>query len=314
MVCRREAGSVNAVVMEGNRRLAACLILSGDERAARQSKRAEQYQQIWAAHGRKPVDPVPVIMFDAQEQKQELLSYLGVRHIASSQPWDSYAKAAWVAKVVEESNLGVADVALMIGDQHRTIGRLLEGFYFIEQLISSGQFRPQDSVRRGRGSVTEYPFSWVYTMLGYTTVRQYLQLPEDAARRDPLEEETLPKAGLLVRSMFGDAGRGRNSAIDDSRDIGALASVFASSEKISLLEQGKSVEEIERVTKPIDQRLRQGLAKIREVQGDLIAGLGEHQVDASVAEPLLGLANMNRRAALDIERRLREAAEGPVDE
>ncbi len=54
----------------------------------------------------------------------------------------------------------------MIGDQHRTIRRLLEGCYFIRQTIEAGEFRPQDSQRRGRGSVTDYPFSWVYTVLG----------------------------------------------------------------------------------------------------------------------------------------------------
>jgi hypothetical protein len=64
----------------------------------------------------------------------------------------------------------------MIGDQHRTIRRLLEGYYFSRQTIEAGEFRPQDSQRRGRGSVTEYPFSWVYTMLGYSAARDYLGL------------------------------------------------------------------------------------------------------------------------------------------
>ena len=47
IVCRRDAGSINATVVEGNRRLAACLIIAGDDRAARQKARHQQYSKIW---------------------------------------------------------------------------------------------------------------------------------------------------------------------------------------------------------------------------------------------------------------------------
>jgi hypothetical protein len=133
IVCRRDAGSDVAIVVEGNRRLAACLIISGDQRAARQKARTQQYAKIWVEHGSKSIDPLPAIVFDGADRKQALLSYLGVRHIASAQPWDSYAKAAWVARVVEENALPLGDVALMIGDKHQTVKRLLEGYYFINQ-------------------------------------------------------------------------------------------------------------------------------------------------------------------------------------
>jgi len=47
LVCRRDAGSEELTVVEGNRRLAACLIISGDERASRQKTRTQHYQKIW---------------------------------------------------------------------------------------------------------------------------------------------------------------------------------------------------------------------------------------------------------------------------
>lgn len=191
VVCRREKGSTTAVVVEGNRRLAACLILTGDQRAARQKGRTEQYSSIWRSHGSKAVDPLPAIVFEGADRRQALLSYLGVRHIASAQPWDSYAKAAWVAQVVEENDLPLSDVALMIGDQHRTIKRLLEGYYFVKEAIDAGEFRPQDSQRRGRGSVTDYPFSWVYTVLGYSAAREFVGLQDREPRQPLLAPEKL---------------------------------------------------------------------------------------------------------------------------
>jgi hypothetical protein len=306
LVCKKPEESDMFTVVEGNRRLAACLILTGAERASRQVKRKQQFQKIWKEHGQKPIEPVPVIVFDDDDQDKSILSYLGVRHIASAQPWDSYAKAAWVAKVVEQSRLPLEDVALMIGDQHKTISHLLEGYYFIEQLTQTGNFRPEDSVRKGRGSVTEYPFSWVYTMLGYSTTRRFLELSETTPKENPINEKNLSKAALVTRSMFGDKSKGRSSAISDSRELGELASALANPEKVSMLEQGKSIEEINRISRPIEERLRQGLAQVREIQNDLIAGMTESaQISLEVAEPLVDLATKNKRTAQEIEKKLR---------
>lgn len=313
LVCRREAGSDIAVVVEGNRRLAACLILAGDDRAARQKSRSTQYQTIWRNHGSKQINPLPAIVFEGADRRTALLSYLGVRHIASAQPWDSYAKAAWVARVVEENQLPLSDVALMIGDQHRTIRRLLEGYYFIRQTIEAGEFRPQDSQRRGRGSVTEYPFSWVYTMLGYSAARDYLGLEEREPRQQMLSAEHLPQAGTVTRAMFGDKAKGRSAAIEDSRELGDLAAVLADPDKVAMLESGKSVSEIQRLTKPIDQRLREGLAQVRAIQGEIVAGLSGEEVVASVAQSLINISSVNRRTADDIAKRIVEAAQGGGD-
>lgn len=308
LIGRRPADGGAVTIAEGNRRLVALLILSGDDRAKRYKARTEQYRKIWEAHGSKPIDPVPVIVFDEGANDQALLSYLGVRHIAGSQPWDSYAKAAWVSRVVEANDLSVSDVAEMIGDQHRTVDRLLEGYYFVNQAIDTGQFRPQDSVRSGRGSISEYPFSWVYTVLGYASARTFLGLKESGARPRPIAEENLPKAGLVLRAMFGNRTAGLNSAVGDSRELGDLASALSSPEKVALIEAGKSIADITRLTMPIDEKLRRSLAAIRELHAEILAGVSEEDISEAVAGSHLPGATINRRAAVDIERRLAEIA------
>lgn len=314
MVCRKLSGSDNYIVVEGNRRLAACLIITGDKRAANQAIRTAEYSALWAEHGKQKVDPIPAILFGANEQKKKILSYLGVRHIAAAQPWDSYAKAAWVAQVVKDSGLSLVDVSQMIGDQHRTVNRLLEGYYLVQQLISSGNFNPQDSIRRGRGSVTEYPFSWVYTILGYVTVRQFLELPDADIEESPLSQSNLEKGGLLLRAMFGDKSAGRNAAISDSRQIGRLASALGEKQKVRLLEQGKTLEEIETLTQPIEKRLSDGLGFIRDTLRDLIARMSEKDIDEETATELLPLSSGNRKMTIDLDKRLKEAAFGEEDD
>lgn len=316
LVCRKTPDSRKAVVVEGNRRLAACLIIAGDERASNQAKRSANFSTLWNDRGRPPIDPVPAITFDAGEKEQEtaILSYLGVRHFASAQPWDSYAKAAWVARVVHDDSLNVRDISKMLGDRHRTVDRMLEGYYLVQQLAKTGHFNQRDSIRRGRGSVTDYPFSWVYTVLGYRTVRDFLELGDGDARPDPVDDDNLDKGSLLLRSMFGDRSRGRDAAIDDSWQLGDLAAIFADRDKVRLLEQGKDLAEIEELTQPITKRLSSGLGDVLDTLRDLAARLSEQSIPQETATDLLSDSGRVRKLAADLDRRLQEIARGGDDD
>jgi hypothetical protein len=282
----------------------------GDERAKNQSAKTEQYGAMHKGHGAPSVNPVPIIVFGKHDDQRKLLSYLGVRHIASAQPWDSFAKAVWISRAVTEAKLSTEDVANMIGDKHRTVARLLEGFHFINQLIETGRFSPDNSVRKGRGSNTSYPFSWVYTILGYNAVRSFLDLSDDPSDPKPLKEKRLDDAQLLTRAMFGDRSKGLNSAIEDSRQIGELAAVVTSPEKIELLRQGKSIRDIGTITLPLEQRLAAGLIQARDVLGDLHARLAEQDVTPAVAARFVDQSGKVQRLATEVDKRLREIALG----
>ncbi len=308
VVGRRMPNSANIVVVEGNRRLAACLMLTQDPRAANQATHSEDFRKIWKTHGYPSVNPLPTITFNPDKEEKTILSYLGVRHIASAQPWDSYAKAAWVAQVVKKNNISIGEVAQMIGDRHRTVNKMLEGYYLIRQLTETGRFDQQNSVRRGRGSVTDYPFSWVYTILGYTSVRNFLELGSGEADIPPLKEKNLDNAGLVVRCMFGDKSKGRNAAIDDSRQLGALAEALADKEKVRLLKQGEVLANINLMTQPLDQRLADGLATIGNELRDLISRLSEQPISSNSAAELLPRSTKNRRLTNDLDKRLKEIA------
>ena len=308
VVCRRQPESSTYVVVEGNRRLAACLILLEDERARRHERRQAVFASRWRDHGQPPINPIPAVVFEPQEQQEAMLAYLGVRHFASAKSWDSHAKAAWVAKVVEAKALPLARIAEMLGDRHHTVNRMLEGYYLVDQLTRSGHFRPENSIRKGRGSVTDYPFSWVYTILGYVTVREFLDLSSEDARKNPLPPDRLDGGGLLMRAMFGDRARGMSSAIEDSRELGALASAFASADKVCLLEQGKSLAEAEQLAQPIEKRLPEGLAAIRDELRDLVGRLSEQAIGEAVAAEVLPASGRNRRSATELDRKLRAMA------
>ena len=202
LVCREIRQDHQLVVSEGNRRLAACLILTGEDRARNQRRRTEQYSKIHEENGTPNVSTVPVLIIDAATSPKAILSYLGVRHIASSQQWDSFAKAVWIARVVRETDLDTEDIAQMIGDRHQTVRRLLEGYNFMHQLVDAGRFLNENSVRKGRGSNTSYPFSWVYTILGYTPVRTFLEIQGPPTKLDRYQQKSLIMLDFWLRQCL----------------------------------------------------------------------------------------------------------------
>lgn len=310
LVARETADGL--VVAEGNRRLAACLMICGDERALRQRDKAQSYIKMWSEHGNPQINPAPVIVFDAATAAKELLSYLGVRHISAAKSWDSYAKAAWVADVVKEHHLGVAEIARMIGDRHQTIDRLLQGYYLVKQLVDTGHFRPTDSIKSGRGSVTEYPFSWVYTILGYAATQKYLDIQSAPTEPSPLQEKDLQKGSVLMTAMFGNKSKGRSSSLKDSRQLGQLASLLVDPETLTMVEQGKTVEEIEFATQSIEDKLRLGIQSVREILRDLGGRLDEVPVAPQLAESMIEPSDRAASLSVALVRKLRSIAEGNI--
>lgn len=253
LIARRELDGTFTVV-EGNRRLSACLILAGADRATNQKKRFADVLKSKKTDWNEKAE-IPVHVFEAGDNSLKLNAYLGVRHIMSAKAWDSYAKASWIDDVVSSGEMTLQQIAEVTGDKNRTIQRLLEGYYFINQLRDEGLFIPADSLRKGRGSNPDFPFSWVYTFLDYSPVRNYLNLGEfDPTNKKPIPKGKTADSAAAISYMFGDRSKARNGLISDSRQLGALANAIADPNKRELLRAGKTIEQIEALSKsPIDQ-------------------------------------------------------------
>lgn len=267
----RPDGKGRFVVVEGNRRLASCLILAGDERAKNQKSRVDAWRNRTHSEWTSDTE-VPVRVFSGKNAQQDLLPYLGVRHLVASQPWDSYAKAKWIADVVEKGQLSLTQISEVIGDKNNTIQRLLEGYYFVNQVVEAGEYDTKNSVRRGRGSNPEYPFSWIYTLLDNAGVREWLNLSDrGVANKQVVAKARIPDAGSTLRYLLGDRSQGRNPAIVDSREIGLLANALGDADKRSLLRSGKSAREIDQLSRPaadlFADYLNDAISALKEADG-----------------------------------------------
>ena len=314
MVGIRDRRKSKIRIAEGNRRLAACLILAGDRRAKNQDRRARPFLELMRKHGRELVLEVPVLVYDESEYREALLPYLGVRHIAASQPWDSYAKAVWVAKVLEDGDLTLEEVSQMIGDQHRTVARLLEGYYFVNQLVDTGRFNPRDSHRRGRGSNPEYPFSWIYTTLGYKPVRSWLGLQDlsEGKKKRPVSKGKLGNADDLMVFLLGNKSKARSPAITDSRQIGQLAVAVGEPERLEMLRRGKTIQEVDLLSKPASERVSSGLYDARESLRTVLVPLSQGELPETEARTLTEPSKKVKSLANDVYKRIVSIASGRV--
>lgn len=298
-------------IVEGNRRLAACLILAGDTRAESHLEMRERFRGM-PGYG---IQSIPVTILEQRDRL--LIAYLGIRHIAGAQPWDGYAKAAWVASVLEDDfSISIADITQMTGDKNRTISRLVEGYYFVQQLIGSDRFNPAESLRSGRRSSAEFPFSWVYTILGFSGIREWLDIQGNDVRpeKHPVPEKALDRAELLVDLMFGNRSRRRDPVISDSRQLQDLAKVVNQPKIMALLERGVSITQAVFQTKRTDEQIGHHLqaAIVAIEQADLLLGGAKLQLpDARILE---GAASELRSRAVRVHKFLLQVIADPEED
>jgi hypothetical protein len=311
VLAKRDSPNGRLTVAEGNRRLVACLILAADPRAKNQAKRTRQFRAIHEHYGAKPYAPVPTIIFETKEEKDDLLPYLGVRHIAGAQQWDSFAKAAWVAQAIENRQLELDDVIHMIGDDSRVARRMLMGYYVVRQLVDTGHFDPANTQKKGTKSNPEFPFSWVYTALGFASISSWLELPSDP-KKTPLGKKGLENAGRLFAWMFGQEGV--KPAVQESRDISELARAVADPDKLRLLRVGNTVREVARKSRAPVEQVSDGLTNAQEQLGGVLTIIGEGSVNSVNARECVPLSKRVKSLAIRVNRELQSAAGATEDQ
>ena len=220
-------------VVEGNRRLAALKVLLFVE--DRDVVRPRQLPEI-SEYAETLLNPVPVKIYAT---RREVHPYLGVRHIAGIKPWEALAKAKYVRSLLEQG-YSLPEVARRVGSGKRTdvVRRWLLTLYSLEQANQEAN-EPWDEVDEHFG------FSWLYTSLGYRSVRDYLGIPNEVFSdpgKEPVPNESINHLLEHMSDLYGPPpGRPREAAVRESRQIKDLASVYGSNDALASLRSGGSL-------------------------------------------------------------------------
>lgn len=188
------------VVIEGNRRL-------GAVKAILKPNILEDYGISFPninipAGIRKEIEKLPIIKVDTRE---EAWKYIGFKHINGPAKWGSYAKAQYIAQIHKDFNIPLDDIAVQIGDTHKTVQKLFQGLMVIDQAEDKKVFDKSDIVG------TRLYFSHLYTALTYEGVENYLGLKdvsEETPNPVPVEKEE--DLGQFLTWLFGSKKKMKN--------------------------------------------------------------------------------------------------------
>lgn len=228
---KRENGSF--YVVEGNRRLAAIKLLLSEE--AREEAGAKNIPEL-APEVAAKLNPLPIKIY---ESRKVVIPYLGVRHILGVKPWDSLAKARYIDSLLKQGYDFQEVIRMVAGRRTDVIRRWLLTLYAIRQAneITDQQW---DEAERS------FSFSFLYTALGYASVRQFLGLDSSSFKSpkpNPIKENHYPAILEHMTHLYGSSDGKIPPVLRDSRRLRELAAVYESKPALETLRGGSTLEE-----------------------------------------------------------------------
>jgi hypothetical protein len=256
-------------VVEGNRRLATARILR--DSSLREKLRVRGWPEI-SADVRKDLDELPVIIYPT---RKEVLPYLGVRHITGNKKWDSYAKARYIAIMLDEGHT-VDDIVREVGDRSQGVLRNAVSYKILQQAKTELDW----DITRAKED-----FSFIVLAIGQRNIKIFFGWTKPTERLDvvkvlPLEEVPLDApipadhlANLkdFLSWIYGE-GTKILPVIKESRDITSyLSHVVASERAVDYLRRTRDLREAYDLTDGEEAMVRNLLgtanAKLEKVLG-----------------------------------------------
>lgn len=214
------------VVVEGNRRLATLKLLL-DEEARAAVPRTEHWTAIARHADREALEPVPTFEYD---DRDELIEYLGFRHVTGVVPWSAEAKARYVVSLVGRGQ-SFANVARAIGSRADAVRRQFIGWCALEQVKQAGE--PVDEAQRF--------FGVFYRALQSPGIRSYMGLPDQG---EVTEENTTPvqegyerRVAEISSYLFGVPHTSERAVVADSRQLTNLGRILENDEAARILRE-----------------------------------------------------------------------------
>lgn len=274
------------LVVEGNRRLAATLLLANPAAAPTRTQTVERL----ATDARYHPSELPAIIFDSRD---EILDYLGYRHVTGVKEWDPLAKARYVEQLAERARergeeLTDQQLARRIGSRADYVQRLRKGLAVYDHITDRSFY--------GLKGVNEdsISFSVLTTALSYENIAEFVGLDDADSAPESLADDNLKD---LTDWMFRRTPGG-STVLGESRHLGALAAVVKSPQARSALKTGVALADARLLT---DEPLKAFRKAVEQATDKLtLARSMTHQVSAPTeadAKALADLTNMARELA-----------------
>jgi hypothetical protein len=217
------------LVVEGNRRLAATKLLADPSLAP---TRKQQVRRA-AADARFRPSVLPTLRFD---NRDDILDYLGYRHVTGVKEWEPLAKARYVKQLVDRAerhggHVDMTSIARKIGSRRDYVERLLTSLKLYEQ-AAKRQFYELEGVDK-----ESIDFSVLSTAVSYEAIAQWVGLESPTDTKGKANDDRLK---LLIEWSFKELPSG-GTALGESRHLTTLAEVVKSERAVDALENGATL-------------------------------------------------------------------------
>jgi hypothetical protein len=201
-------------VIEGNRRLAALKLLTGERIGDGGSEPALPALSTGVAQSLTKVN------LQVGWDQDKLEAYLGYKHVTAAREWTPEAKAKFVLSHCgsDFSDPTLSKFAQRLGTKLPTLRRWLVAYLALKQAETKGKFSPEEAYAK------RY-FGTFYTLLGSQQVQDFLALKSGPLTTDPVPEDHLEQLGEFVGWVIGTK---KSPPIVNSRSQEDLNAVLAS--------------------------------------------------------------------------------------
>ena len=285
----REKGRL--IVVEGNRRLAAVRLLR--DKALRTKIKATDLPDI-SEKLHKNLEKLPVVI----SEREKVWQYVGFKHINGPQPWQSYAKAQYIAWLHNDLKVPLDEIAGSIGDRHGTVRRLYRGLMVLRQAQSTGEFELEDRWRK------HFSFSHLYTGLDNPILQDFLGIDDqNSYQPNPVPSEHISNLGELCLWVFGrESTDTRPMVKTQNPDLHNLISAIGSRDGLAALRRGLSLKVARDISRGDKTLFNEYLLEVRyllqQARGKQLTGDSGDSSTLLTAEEILDLAH---QLVLDIE-------------
>ena len=292
------------IVLEGNRRLAALLLLRDPDLVAKNRMLEELGVRIPKVdEAKRPtLDEVSVYCVNCREDAR---SFIGFKHINGPATWDAYAKARFAADWYRQYG-NLEEIERGIGDRHGTIKRMVSAIYVLDQARENNLFSIEDR------HAPIFAFSHLYTALGRSQYMAYLGLETNWAGYDPAPNPVSPDKHddleQLLRWIYGSKPDDVPSVIRaQNPDIKRLGEVLANAEGINVLREKADLDAAHAVTEPVNRRFVASLIRARDAIKDTAGSLRAYDGhDASLLDIAEDVYEIAKAVRLSMREKSRE--------
>lgn len=206
------------------------------------------------------LETIPVIIYP---ERKQVLPYLGVRHISGIKKWEPYAKARYVANMVEAGNT-IEDIQKQVGDRNNSARKIYLSYQLIE--VVKDEFDLDTSK-------AENLFSYLLLATGQGAVKEFIGLDKKLQNIDlenPVPQDKLENLKELFSWLFGEENR--QPVIQESRDITSkLAPVLRKEYAVKILRERRNLNEAYEMSDGEDDLLKKNLDKANRLLSNSLA-------------------------------------------